>query len=103
MARKGGNELTGLKGESNWFANLNKDGVNANVNMDVSMDPLEQLKNERGALPRLEVMKGLYFEPWVWDAIEELAAGLPGQGGKSQLVNRVMKMYLESKGYSPKK
>lgn len=100
MARKDkGRGITGFQDvadESNTNVNVNN-GINTSVKFDRIEDPLDKLQEE---IPRKElttVMKGIYFDSEVWDVIEEQSQKL-GRGGKSQLVNEIVKNYFIKKG-----
>ncbi|MFB9759752.1 MULTISPECIES: hypothetical protein [Bacillaceae] len=97
MARQKGKGLSGFAGVANSPL-LHTQDVNSNVNDSAnSIDPLEKLQAEIPAKELTTVMKGIYFDSEVWDVIEEQSQRL-GRGGKSKLVNEIVKNYLQQKG-----
>ncbi|MEH7114530.1 hypothetical protein V7124_19515 [Neobacillus niacini] len=82
------------------FEDLEDKEVNSNINPTVKFnveDPLEKLQEENPAKELTTVMKGIYFDNEVWDVIEEQSKRL-GRGGKSKLVNDIVKTYFQKKG-----
>jgi hypothetical protein len=95
MARNRGN---GIKGFSDVATEKN---VNSNINPSVKFnektDPLDKLKEEHPAKELTTVLKGIYFDSEVADIIDEQAKSL-GRGGKSKIVNDIVKSYFQQKG-----
>lgn len=101
MARKQGNSLTGGTG-FNSYANEKDSNINSNINPDVNFkektaDPLENLQKEMPAKDLTTELRGIYFDTEVVKVIDEQAKRL-GRGGKSKLVNDIVKSYFENKG-----
>lgn len=72
-------------------------GINPNVTFDRIEDPLEKLQEENPRKELTTVMKGIYWDSEVWEVIEQQSRSL-GRGGKSQLVNEIVKNYFINKG-----
>ncbi|PFP29357.1 hypothetical protein COJ96_10660 [Bacillus sp. AFS073361] len=103
MAREKGRGITGFQDvatDGNVNANINNDvnnGINPSVEFEKIADPLEKLQEENPRKELTTVMKGIYFDSEVWDIIEQESKSI-GRGGKSQLVNEIVKNYFIKKG-----
>lgn len=106
MARERGKGLTGFDDVvnspklNNTEPNVNNAdnmGVNHNSTFNKIDDPLERLRNELPSKQLTTVLKGIYFDNEVNAVIDKQAERL-GRGGKSRLVNDVMKDYFMKKG-----
>lgn len=101
MARKNRNKgITGFQdvADGNINANVNtNNGISPSVKFDRIEDPLDKLQEEIPRKELITVMKGIYFDSEVWAVIEEQSKRL-GRGGKSQLVNEIVKNYFITKG-----
>ena len=86
------------KKDSNVNSNVN-DSVNNGVNPPVkfNVDPLEQLQEELPNKALTTKLKGIHFDSEVADMIDEQSTSL-GRGGKSRLVNDIVKSYFQQKG-----
>lgn len=89
----------GLKGFGEVAkSNVVNSNANANINPVVNVnDPLDKLQAENPAKELTTVMKGVYFDSEVWNVIAEQSKKL-GRGGKSKLVNEIVKNYFIQKG-----
>jgi hypothetical protein len=98
MAREKGKGITGFQDVA-----TEKTEVNSNINSDVNppvnfnVDPLTKLQEENPAKELTTVLKGIYFDSEVADIIDQQAKRL-GRGGKSQLVNEIVKNYFIKQG-----
>lgn len=99
MAREKGKGITGFQdvADENVTVNSNvNNDINPPVNFNVE-DPLQKLQEEHPAKELTTQLKGIYFDSEVSDVIDEQAKRL-GRGGKSKLVNDIVKSYFVSKG-----
>lgn len=101
MARTRGKGIKGFEDVAN--TNINYD-VNSGANNDsnsnaipVVQDPLEKLQEKLPAKHLTTVLKGIYFDSEVANVIDEQAKRL-GRGGKSKLINDIVKNYFIQKG-----
>lgn len=62
------------------------------------MDPLDKVIDKNKKKEDTHVLKGIYFEKEVADAIDRIAEG-GGKGIKSQLVNEAVKKVFKEKGW----
>jgi len=101
MARDKGKGIKGFQDVADSVnTNINTDvnnGINPSVEFEKIGDPLEKLQEENPRKELTTVMKGVYFDSEVWEVIEK-ESKLLGRGGKSQLVNEVLKNYFIKKG-----
>ncbi|WP_306010513.1 hypothetical protein [Bacillus sp. MMSF_3328] len=98
MAREKGKGITGFQDVADENSNVNSN-INTEINPSVkfNVDPLEKLQEENPAKELTTVLKGIYFDSEVAEVIDLQAKRL-GRGGKSQLVNDIVKSYFITKG-----
>jgi hypothetical protein len=101
MARKQGNSLTGGTG-FNSYVKEKDSNINSNINPDVNFkektaDPLENLQEQLPSKELSTTLRGIYFDNEVAQVIDQQAKRL-GRGGKSKLVNDIVKSYFVGKG-----
>lgn len=104
MARSKGNKITDMGQKvSTWFSNSDLVGTTENdidVNINSKQEPIyENLRqNYKNKKRENTENHGIYFDDWVWVAIEDMGKEI-GRGGISQLVNDVMAEYVKFHGY----
>ncbi|PKG22693.1 hypothetical protein [Niallia nealsonii] len=95
------NKSNGLMGFNDVATPKKPESTNSNINSDVNfkekVDPLERLMEEHPAKELTTILKGIYFDSEVADVIDKQAKSL-GRGGKSKIVNDIVKSYFQEKG-----
>lgn len=78
----------------------NNQNININVNEknDDKMDPLDKVIAKNKKKEDTHILKGIYFEKEIANAIDRIAEG-GGKGIKSQLVNEAVKKVFKEKGW----
>lgn len=85
------------------FKNINNN-INDNANNDVkeneneNEDPMDRILSANKKKDETHVLKGIYFEKEVAQAIDRIARN-GGKGIKSQLVNEAVKKVFKEKGW----
>lgn len=91
-------KINGITEESNINSNINNKGeINSDVKINDIQDPLAKLQEEMPAKELTTTLKGIYFDSEVANVIDEQSKQL-GRGGKSKLVNDIVKHYFIQKG-----